>query len=108
MTSDHQTKRFAYALSAVLVLGSTAAWAADAVKPEAAEPAPVVLAQANGSIATMEVRGTSTAPLGFNPIERGVRKAAADGPTTLRRYVQRTEPIYHFSYWDFAKLLPKE
>lgn len=108
MTSNQTTRRFAYALSATLALGSATAWAADAVKPDAAEPEAIMLAQAGGSLTTMEVRGTAGEPLGFNPIERGVRKAATDGPTALRRYVQRTEPIYHFSYWDFAKLLPKE
>jgi hypothetical protein len=108
MTSNRKISRVAYALSATLVLGSTATWAADAAKPQAADPAPVMLAQEDGSPAEMGVRGTSWEPLGFNPIERGVRKAAADGPTALRRYVQCTEPIYHFSYWDFAKLLPKE
>jgi len=108
MTSNQTSRRFAYALSATLALGSAAAWATDAVKQDAAEPAAITLAQAGGPITTMEVRGTSSEPLGFNPIERGVRKAATEGPTALRRYVQRTEPIYHFSYWDFARLLPKE
>ncbi|HSQ82862.1 MAG TPA: hypothetical protein VLU54_17320 [Casimicrobiaceae bacterium] len=108
MTSNQTIRRFAYALSATLALGSAAAWAADAVKPDVAEPEAITLAQEVGSLTTMEVRGTASEPLGFNPIERGVRKAAAEGPTTLRRYVQRTEPIYHFSYWDFAKLLPRE
>ncbi len=51
---------------------------------------------------------TSNQTLGFDPIEHGVRNAATQAATALRRYVQRTEPIYHFSYWDFARLLPKE
>ena len=108
MTSNQANRRFAYALSATLALGSAAAWAADAVKPDAAEPEAITLAQAGGSVTTMEVRGTAGESLGFNPVERGVRKAATEGPTALRRYVQRTEPIYHFSYWNFARLLPKE
>ncbi len=110
MTSNYMSKCFPYALSATLALGSAAAWATDAAISDAAKPdaAPIVLAQDGESSTTMEVQDSAREALGFNPIERGVRDAATQGATALRRYVQRTEPIYHFSYWDFARLLPKE
>ena len=41
----------------------------------------------------------------FPSYQRGVRKAATEGPDALRRYVWRTRMIYNFSYKDFA---PKE
>lgn len=108
MTSNRTNLCFASLLSAALASGAVGAWAAEASTPGAARPAPTTLAQADRPVTTMgEPSGAPTAP-GFNPMERGVRKAAAGGPTTLRRYVQRTEAIYHFSYWDFAKLLPRE
>jgi hypothetical protein len=31
-----------------------------------------------------------------------VRRAAAEGPDALRRYIDRTRMIYGFYYWDFA------
>jgi hypothetical protein len=110
MTSNPTSRCFRYALSAALASGSAAAWATDAVKPDAAKPdaAPIVLAQAGEPSTTMGVPDSAREALGFNPIERGVRNAATQGATALRRYVQRTEPIYHFSYRDFARLLPTE
>lgn len=108
MTSNRKNLCFAYLLSTSLASGAACAYAAEAPTPDAASPAPITLAQADRPVTMMEVRGEARGSLGFNPMERGVRKAAAEGPTTLRRYVQRTETIYHFSYWDFARLLPKE
>lgn len=110
MTSNQTSKRFRYALSAALAVGSAAAWATDAVKPDAAKPdaAPIVLAQGAEPRTAMGVRDPAREVLGFDPIEHGVRIAATQGATALRRYVQRTEPIYHFSYRDFARLLSKE
>ena len=34
---------------------------------------------------------------------RGAVAAASQGPTQLRRYIQRTRMVYGLSYWDFAK-----
>lgn len=113
MTSNRTKLFLAHVLAASLAAGAAAASAADAraadaAAPDAASSAPIVVSQAGGSITTMNVREVAHEVPGYNPIERGVRNAATQGPTALRRYVQRTEPIYHFSYWDFAKLLPKE
>jgi hypothetical protein len=36
------------------------------------------------------------------PGEAGVRRAAAQGPEALRRYIWRTRMIYNYYYWDFA------
>ena len=74
------------------------------VAPRAGE-APVVVAQASAPAA-------SNVPLvqrdAFPPLQAGVRQAAAEGPTTLRRYVNRTRMIYNYYYYDFARLLPQE
>ena len=39
----------------------------------------------------------------YRPGETGVRRAAAEGPDALRRYIWRTRMIYNYYYWDFAK-----
>jgi|SRR6478752_9918338 hypothetical protein len=39
----------------------------------------------------------------YRPGESGVRRAAAEGPDALRRYIWRTRMIYNYYYWDFAK-----
>ena len=113
MTSTRTKLFLAHVLAASLAAGAATASAADAraadaAAPDAASSAPIVVSQAGGSMTTMNVREVVHEMPGYNPIERGVRNAATQGPTALRRYVQRTEPVYHFSYWDFAKLLPKE
>lgn len=108
MTSNRRNLCFASLLSAALAAGAAGAWAAEASTPAVSTPAPITLAQADGPATTLAVPSEARVSPGFNPMERGVRKAAAEGPATLRRYVQRTEAIYHFSYWDFAKLLPRE
>lgn len=110
MTSNRTKLLLAQVLTASLAAGAAAADAreSDAPAPDAARAAAIVVSQAGGPITTMDVREVPREAPGYNPIERGVRNAAMQGPTALRRYVQRTETIYHFSYWDFAKLLPKE
>lgn len=113
MTSNRTKLLFAHVLTASLAAGAAAASAADvreadAPAPDAARAAAIVASQAGGPIATMDVPEVVRQGPGYNPIERGVRNAALPGPTAPRRYVQRTATIYHFSYWEFAKLLPKE
>jgi hypothetical protein len=46
--------------------------------------------------------------MAFPPQQAGVRRAATEGPTSLRRYVTRTQAIYGYSYRDFSKYLPPE
>src|SRR5216110_3240315 len=45
----------------------------------------------------------SAEPASFPSSEAGVRRAAADGAESLRRYIQRTRMIYNYYYWNFAK-----
>ena len=92
----------------MFALVSVAVTAADAVKEDRAAPAPTKVAQADARATSIGVRGTPEANAEFPPLEAGVRHAAAQGPTALRRYTSRTQAIYGYSYWDFAKLLPKE
>jgi len=33
----------------------------------------------------------------------GVRRAAAEGPEALRRYIWRTRMVYNYYFWDFVK-----
>ena len=72
--------------------------------PEAAlDPAPSIVAQ---SAVPPSNAGAPAVPVEeFPAYQRGVRKAATEGPEALRRYVWRTRMIYNFSYKDFA---PKE
>jgi len=112
MTSNRAGKCFAYAIATSLALGAAAAIAADHSGSGAAnmpatsnEPAKIVLAD-NGFAAAMPMQDAVSEKSYSNPMERGVRAAAAQGPTELRRYVHRTQGIYTFSYWEFARYLP--
>jgi len=76
--------------------------AAAAPEPPEGPPETAIVAQATSS--SSESRDVGVAgELSAN--QRGVRKAAAESPEALRRYVWRTRMIYNFSYKDFA---PKE
>lgn len=90
------------------VFFATVSSAGEAPKPEATTNAPIVVAASGVSAATASTSVAARADAAFPPAEKGVRNAAAQGPTALRRYVHRTEPIYHYSYRDFARLLPQE
>ena len=96
-----------YGVAFGFVLGTTAAYAAGSAGQERVAPAPVQLAQS----APPQSKGTPLADesrAAFPPQQAGVRRAAAEGSTALRRYVTRTRMIYNYSYWDFAKYLPAE
>jgi hypothetical protein len=68
-----------------------------------ANPAPTLAAQS--APPSSDAREPVVADDAFPAHQRGVRRAAAEGPDALRRYVWRTRMIYNFSYKDFA---PKE
>jgi|KBSSwiStaDraftv2_1062776.scaffolds.fasta_scaffold1040792_1 hypothetical protein len=86
-------------LGGALALGSVGVLAADAGIDRSSADAPMVLAQA----ATTQARSASTDPAaGFPPLEAGVRRAAAEGPDALRRYVWRTRMIYNYYMPDFV------
>jgi len=77
--------------------------AASAAHPDAAgEAAPIVLAQAAVPMSSAEMRGVAIDPDAGAVNLRGVRKAAAQGPNELRRYIFRTRMIYNFDYEDWA------
>ncbi|HEX7328101.1 MAG TPA: hypothetical protein VF428_06145 [Casimicrobiaceae bacterium] len=107
MTSNRFRKCSTSMLAAVAALTAAASLAADPVPPASQKPAPVTYAQA-GPVAMTVFAAPASAQAPIRAMEAGVRKAASEGPTALRRYVTRTEPIYHFSYWDYAKYLPRE
>lgn len=95
-----------FAVAALVVAcAATSCYAEDAQVAPATPQAPVVVAQASGSSASNTQLANREA---FPPLQAGVRQAAAEGPTTLRRYVNRTRMIYNYSYYDFARLLPQE
>jgi hypothetical protein len=69
--------------------------------PEAAlDPAPSIVAQSAGPPSNNGA--AAVAGEEFPAYQRGVRKAATEGPDALRRYVWRTRMIYNFNYKDFA------
>jgi hypothetical protein len=107
MTSNRFRKGSTYTLAAVAALTAATSLAADPVPSASQKPAPATYAQAD-TVATIRFAEPARAQAPIRPMEAGVRKAASEGPTALRRYVTRTEPIYHFSYWDYAKYLPRE
>ena len=47
--------------------------------------------------------GGSATPRSYPANEAGVRRAAAEGPEALRRYIWRTRTVYNYYFWDFVK-----
>ena len=86
---------------ALALLISPSALAADAASADMeVNAAPVVVAQALPAPSTRTAAPTA----GRYPVyQRGVRRAAAEGPEALRRYIWRTRMIYNFYYYDFAR-----
>ena len=71
--------------------------------PDAAgEAAPIVLAQAAAPMSSAAMPVVAIDPDAGAVNLRGVRKAAAQGPNELRRYIFRTRMIYNFDYEDWA------
>jgi hypothetical protein len=91
------------AVVALAILASATASAAQPTGATAPNAAPVVVAQ-GAAPATTALR-SGAAIDGYPAYQRGVRKAAAEGPEALRRYIWRTRMIHNFYYNDFA---PKE
>jgi len=98
METSRKMLSSAVMLGATILLTSSLACAAQAVDTRSA---PIVAAAANSGTAT-EVTG-SAETVAFPSSESGVRRAAGEGPESLRRYVQRTRMIYNYYYWSFAK-----
>jgi hypothetical protein len=95
MTLNWHLKSGRCALGAVIALATTAAFADDF-----ASQTSVQLADSSETVAQTSA---STMPRGYDPIEAGVRRAAAQGPQALRRYIWRTRMIYNYNFWDFVQ-----
>ena len=92
-----------YALGAALTLATTTALA-DASAPQLpVGETPVQLAVANET-ESMRAARNSTTPHIYASSEAGLRRAVAQGPDALRHYIFRTRTIYHYYFWDFAKI----
>ena len=97
MTSYRCMKRNCWTLGAALALAVTTAFAA-----ESAPQAPLQAALEGNTENTMLPVGL-VGPRSDAPGEAGVRRAAAQGSESLRRYVWRTRMIYNYYFWDFAR-----
>jgi hypothetical protein len=97
MGTNRLTVSNALILGATLMLTSPLVFAAEATPQNA-----TIVAAAGSAGNTANVTG-SAEPVSFPSSESGVRRAAAEGPESLRRYVQRTRMIYNYYYWNFAK-----
>jgi hypothetical protein len=98
METNRSTLSNALILGATISLTSAIACAAQTVAPQGAA---VVAAASDASHVASAVGAGDTAS--FLSSETGVRRAAAESPESLRRYIQRTRMIYNYYYWNFAK-----
>lgn len=62
---------------------------------------PIVLAQTQAPVASWRLT-TVVDEQAYPAYQAGVRRAAAEGPDALRRYVWRTRMIYNFYFNNFA------
>ncbi len=101
MSLHEYTQRSCYALGAALALaGSTVL--ADASASQVPVPETSVKLAVADSTATMPAAPRATAPRIYASSEAGLRRAAAEGPASLRRYIFRTRMIYNYYFWDFV------
>ncbi|HKW81247.1 MAG TPA: hypothetical protein VJQ49_09585 [Casimicrobiaceae bacterium] len=102
MNLDKLVRYRRLALGTMLALGTTCALAGEPAAQATVDQDDSTIVVADGGAVAMDAQA-STAARGFNPIEAGVRRAAAQGPEALRRYIWRTRMIYNYYYWDFAR-----
>jgi hypothetical protein len=102
MSLDRYMKCSRHALAGALALAATAALANPVASPTSVPQASIQVAVADSTEAVAQVSG-SRMPHSFPPSEAGVRRAAAQGPEALRRYIWRTRMIYNYYFWNFAK-----
>jgi hypothetical protein len=102
MSLDRYMKCSCHALAGALALAATAALANPVASPTSVPQTSMQVAVADNTEAVAQVSG-STMPHSFPPSEAGVRRAAAQGPETLRRYIWRTRMIYNYYFWNFVK-----
>ena len=96
-------RRCALGVALSLAAGATLAGepAVQAAVPQDSHDSVAIVVADSGAIAADAQ--ASTAARGFDPLQAGVRRAAAQGPEALRRYIWRTRMIYNYYYWDFAR-----
>jgi hypothetical protein len=102
MGTNRHTVPNALILSATILLTSSIACAAQSAAQTVSTQGEAIVTVASNTDKTDNAMG-SVEPASFPSSETGVRKAAAEGPESLRRYVQRTRRIYNYYYWNFAK-----
>src|SRR5262249_47615283 len=89
-----------FALGAALAVAAAVSFAQAPSQPETlAEPVVVAMAP----LMTTDARQASTTATEYPPLQAGVRRAAAQGPDALRRYIHRTRFIFAWYYPDFAQ-----
>jgi len=98
MNTNRHVNNACRALGAAFALAATIAFAGAPEAPSTPS-GPLVLADASVPSATSRAAASDRR---YPPGEAGVRRAAAQGPEALRRYIWRTRMIYNYYYWDFA------
>src|SRR4051812_37321727 len=100
------TNRFkmskAVMLGATVMLTWSIAYAAPSTAATISTQGAAVVAVANNADKPADAT-RSVEPASFPSTEVGVRRAAAESPESLRRYIQRTRMVYNYYYWSFAK-----
>jgi hypothetical protein len=91
-----------YALGAALAVAATIALA-NPLAPQTSVPQTSVSLAVTDSTEAVAGAAISTLPRSYPSSEAGVRRAAAQGPEALRRYVWRTRMIYNYYFWNFVK-----
>ena len=102
MGTSRFTMSNALMLSATIMFTSSIACAAQSTAPTSSTQGAAVVAVASDADKAANATG-SVEPASFPSSEIGVRRAADEGPESLRRYLQRTRMIYNYYYWSFAK-----
>src|SRR6476469_7741418 len=102
MSLDRYRKPDCYALGAALALAATVA-IANPPDPQSSVPqTSVKLAIAASTESVAQGPGSITART-YPSSEAGVRRAAAQGAESLRRYIWRTRMIYNYYFPNFVK-----
>jgi hypothetical protein len=91
-----------YALGAALALSATTA-SANLSAPQTLVPQTSVKLAVVDSTEAVAGAAISIMPHSYRPSEAGVRRAAAQGPEALRRYIWRTRIIYNYYFWNFVE-----
>ena len=102
MRLDSFTKPSCYAFGAAFALAATTALA-NLLAPQTSVPQTSVQPAVADSTGTVAGASISTMPRSYPSSEAGVRRAAAQGPEALRRYIWRTRMIYNYNFWNFVK-----